>query len=68
MKCLDDPEENVKMEIAVVVEGYAETSGAAYDLVHSFQAGLSALVDQGFPGLSISLCQATCGDIEEEDG
>ena len=68
MNCLDDPEDNVKMEIAIVVDGYAETPEAAYDLVHHFQTCLNTLVKVEFPGLSVSLCQATCGDIEEEDG
>ena len=68
MKSLDDPEENVKLEIAVVVDGYAETPEAAYEIVHHFQATLSNLVSLEFPSLSISLCQATCGDIEEGDG
>ena len=65
MNCLDDPEEKVKIEIAVVVEGYAETPDAAYSLVHRFQTSLNGLVEFEFHPLSVSLCQATCGDIEE---
>lgn len=67
MKSIDDPEENVKIEIAVVVDGYAETTEFAYNIVHQFQDKLNALVGREFShSLKISLCQATCGDIEED--
>ena len=68
-KSLDDPEDNVKIEIAVVVEGYAESTEFAYAEAHRFQNKLSDLVQQEFSHcLNIALCQATCGDVEEEDG
>ena len=68
MKTMDSPE-TVKVEVAVIVEGYAGSQKGALAMAHMFQTSLDDLLSKEFPGmLELSLCQATCGDVEEPDG
>ena len=68
MKTMDSPE-TVKVEVALIVEGYADSQKEALAIAHMFQTQLNDLLNKGFPGLlELSLCQATCGDVEEPDG
>lgn len=68
MKTLDNPD-TVKVEVAVIVEGYGLTKRGALAIAHQFQTSLDDLLKNEFPGmLELSLCQATCGDVEEPDG
>ena len=69
MSTIDDPEEQVKIEIAVVVDGAAPSKNEAYELAHQFQSLLNRIIDDDYPdSLSIAVCQATIGDIEEPSG
>ena len=51
------------------VEGYGLTKRGALAIAHQFQTSLDDLLKNEFPGmLELSLCQATCGDVEDQDG